>query len=77
MTSKNPFEIRAEMLQLAKDYMDQQYHMNIQFYENMIAEGENVRGSIISQVKDAYKMYTVEELMAKANEMYAFVSEKK
>ena len=28
MTTKNPFEIRAEILQLAKDYMDQQYHMN-------------------------------------------------
>jgi len=39
MSNKNPFEIRAEMLKLAKDYMDQQYHMNIQFYENMIAEG--------------------------------------
>ena len=25
MTQKNPFEIRAEMLQMAKDYMDQQY----------------------------------------------------
>ena len=25
MTHKNPFEIRTEMLQMAKDYMDQQY----------------------------------------------------
>ena len=76
MSNKNPFEIRAEMLQLAKDYMDQQYHMNIQFYENMITEGKKVREDIEDQLKDAYKMYTMEELMQKAKEMYTFVSKK-
>lgn len=77
MSNKNPFEIRAEMLQLAKDYMDQQYHMNIQFYENMVAEGQKLREDIEEQLKDAYKMYTTEELMEKAKEMYSFVSDKK
>ena len=74
--SKNPFEIRAEMLQLAKDYMDQQYQMNIQFYENMIAEGKKTREEIEAQLKEAYKMYSMEELMKKAGEMYSFVSKK-
>ena len=76
MSNKNPFEIRAEMLQLAKSYMDQQYHMNIQFLENMIAEGKKVREEIEDQLKDAYKMYSMEELMEKAKEMYGFVSDK-
>lgn len=76
MANKNPFEIRAEMLQLAKDYMDQQYHMNIQFYENMIAEGKKVREDMEEQLKDAYKMYSMEDLMKKAQEMYSFVSKK-
>ena len=76
MANKNPFEIRAEMLQLAKDYMDQQYHMNIQFYENMVAEGKKVREDIEEQLKEAYKMYSTEELMDKAKEMYSFVSSK-
>ena len=76
MTNKNPFEIRAEMLQLAKEYMDQQYHMNIQFYENMIAEGEKARKDVEEQLKNAYKMYSTEELMEKAKEMYSFVSKK-
>ena len=74
--NKNPFEIRAEMLQLAKEYMDQQYHMNIQFYENMIAEGKKARKDVEEQLKDAYKMYSMEELMEKAKEMYTFVSKK-
>lgn len=76
MSNKNPFEIRADMLQLAKDYMDQQYHMNIQFYENMIAEGKKVREDMEDQLKDAYKMYSMEDLMKKAQEMYSFVSKK-
>lgn len=72
----NPFEIRAEMVKLAKDYMDQQYHMNIQFYENMVAEGKKAREEVEEQLKDAYKMYSMDELMAKAKEMYNFVSTK-
>jgi hypothetical protein len=76
MANKNPFEIRADMLQLAKDYMDQQYHMNIQFYENMVVEGKKVREDVEEQLKDAYKMYSTEELMTKAKEMYSFVSTK-
>jgi hypothetical protein len=77
MSNKNPFEIRAEMLKLAKDYMDQQYHMNIQFYENMIAEGEKARKDVEDCLQDAYKMYSMDELMEKAKELYTFVSEKK
>jgi ABC-type transporter lipoprotein component MlaA len=72
MTQKNPFEIRAEMLQLAKDYMDQQYHMNIQFAEKMMDAGKKSA----EEMKDLYKMYTVDELMEKAKEMYSFVSKK-
>ena len=37
--NKNPFEIRAEMLQLAKDYMDQSYHMNLTFMQKAMEEG--------------------------------------
>ena len=76
MSNKNPFEIRAEMLQLAKDYMDQQYHMNIQFLENMMAEGKKSREEVEAQLKEAYQMYSMDDLMEKAKEMYNFVSKK-
>lgn len=76
MANKNPFEIRADMLQLAKEYMDQQYHMNIQFYENMIAEGKKNRKEVQDNLKEAYQMYSMDELMNKAKEMYSFVSTK-
>ena len=70
--NKNPFEIRADMLQLAKDYMDQQYQMNIQFAEKMMEQNKQTADDF----KDMYKMYSIEELMAKAKEMYEFVSKK-
>tara|TARA_R110002153_G_scaffold267450_1_gene431571 strand:- start:2 stop:223 length:222 start_codon:yes stop_codon:yes gene_type:complete len=72
MSNKNPFEIRAEMLQLAKDYMDQQYHMNIQFTEKMVEQGKQT----MEEVKDTYKMYSMADLMENAKELYSFVSKK-
>lgn len=73
MSSKNPFEIRADMLKLAKDYMDQQYNMNVQLMNDMYEQGKKN----YEEVQEAYKMYSMEDLMNKAKEMYSFVSEKK
>mgnify|MGYP000739271562 CR=1 FL=1 len=72
MANKNPFEIRADMLKLAKDYMDSQYHMNVQLMNDMYEQGNKT----FEEVQDAYKMYDMDELMSKAKEMYSFVSNK-
>jgi len=72
MSNKNPFEIRAEMLQLAKDYMYQQYHMNITFMNDMYEHGKKT----YQEVEEAYRMYSMEDLMSKAKELYSFVSTK-
>jgi ABC-type transporter lipoprotein component MlaA len=72
MSNKNPFEIRSDMLALAKDYMDQQYQMNVSFAEKALEAGKKS----IEEVQDMYKMYSMEDLMEKAKEMYSFVSKK-
>jgi len=72
MSHKNPFEIRTEMLQMAKDYMDQQYQMNIQLANDLYEQGQKTA----EEVKDAYQIYSVEDMMNKAKEMYSFVSKK-
>ena len=72
MSNKNPFEIRTEMLQLAKDYMDTQYHMNVEFAQRALDTGKKT----VEEVQDMYKMYSMDELMEKAKEMYSFVSKK-
>ena len=63
--NKNPFEIRAEMLQLAKDYMDTQHQLNIQLMNDMFEQGRKT----YEDVQEAYKMYSMDELMEKAKEM--------
>ena len=70
--NKNPFEIRAEMLQLAKEYMDQQQQINVQFAEAMMEKGKKS----LEDIQESYQMYSVDELMEKAKEMYSFVSSK-
>ena len=72
MANKNPFEIRAEMIKLAKDYMDAQHQLNVQLVNDMYEQGKKT----FEDVQDAYKMYTMDDLMAKAKEMYSFVSTK-
>jgi Tfp pilus assembly protein PilF len=72
MTTKNPFEIRAEILQLAKDYMDQSYHVNLNFMQKAMEEGKKT----FEDYQAAAKMYTTEDLMKKAQEMYTFVAKK-
>jgi len=72
MSNKNPFEIRADMLQMAKDYMDRQWEMNYSFTQQLFDQGKNN----IEDVQQALKPYSTEELMKKATEMYSFVTKK-
>jgi hypothetical protein len=70
--SKNPFEIRAEMLQMAKDYLDRQWEMNCAFAQQVFDK----TGTATEEMKAAMKIYSTEELMKKAQEFYGFVSKK-
>jgi len=70
--SKSGFEIRAEMLQLAKEYMDQQSKMNFELAEKLSEQGQKT----LEEFNDTYKMYSMEDLIEKAKEMYSFVSNK-
>lgn len=72
MSNKNPFEIRAEMLNIAKEYMDDQHKLNVRFMEKMVEEGKRS----VEELQTVYQMYSMEDLMEKAKEMYSFVSKK-
>ena len=69
MTNKNPFEIRADVLAMTKDYMDKQVELNTALFQQMMEAGKKT-------IEDCPTMYTMEELQEKAKEMYAFVSKK-
>jgi hypothetical protein len=70
MSNKNPFEIRADILAMAKDYMDKQVELNTALFTQMMEAGKKT-------IEDVPQMYTMEELQEKAKEMYSFVAEKK
>lgn len=73
MSNKNPFELRTEILEMAKDYMDKQTQMNVDFTAKMFEAGQKTA----EELKEAMTSYTMDDLMDKAKEMYNFVSEKK
>lgn len=71
--SKTPFEIRSDILAMAKDYMDRQYEANVALAEQMVAAGEKTWG----EVQEMTKLYTPAELMEKAEAFYnGFVTKK-
>lgn len=69
---KNPFEIRSDMIALAKDYLDKQYELNVQLANDMYEQGKKT----LEEVQEAYKMYSIEDVIEKAQQMYSFVSTK-
>lgn len=72
MSNKNPFEIRTEMLAMAKDYLDNAWTMNMEFTQKMFEEGKKSA----EELQTAMTPYSMEELTAKAKELYSFVSKK-
>ena len=74
----NPYQIRTDILAMAKSMMDKQYDTQMQIAQTMFeANKENMELATEAWNKYIPKMYTMEEMMEKANEMYSFVSEKK
>jgi hypothetical protein len=69
MSSKNPFEIRTEVLAMAKEYLDKQVELQVEYTKKMIEAGEKIASEMPT-------MYSTEELIAKAQELYGFVSKK-
>ena len=72
MTQKNPFEIRAEMVELAKQYMDNQQAYAVTMAELMFREGKVQ----MEEMQKSYQMYSVDDLMETAKKFYSFVSTK-
>jgi CRISPR/Cas system-associated endonuclease Cas3-HD len=74
----NPYQIRTDVLAMAKNMLDKQYDTQMEIAKTMFeANKENMELATEAWNKYIPKMYTMEEVMEKANEMYSFVSEKK
>lgn len=77
MSNKNPFELRTDILAMAKDYMDQQYQLNKEFAQRAFDEAVAAQKVTVDSWKSYVpEMYSVEDLMKKAQDLYGFVTKK-
>lgn len=81
MTTKNGFEIRLEVLKMAKEMMDQQYNdASNAYWSTLHSAAEKWNKSVEELVKQTQEMkpvmYSPQDIMEKAQELYGFVSKK-
>ncbi|MBT3592770.1 MAG: hypothetical protein HN519_02230 [Hellea sp.] len=74
----NPFQIRYDVLNMAKDMLDKAYENQINLAHQMM----DMHKENADQMREAYEKYipkaiTPEEIKAQAEKLYEFVSEKK
>jgi hypothetical protein len=71
-----PFEIRAKMIELAQDYLQKQFELNAEFakqtFDELVKSGEKVQQDYMQYMP---KMYTAEDILAKAKQLYGFVKD--
>lgn len=74
----NPFELRAQMLSMAQEYLQQQQEINLDFagrtFEQLVKEGKKVAED---WQQYAPKMYSFEDVLKEANKLYGFVKDVK
>ncbi len=72
-----PFELRAQMLKMAQEYLQTQYETNVEFAKR--AFDEMVKAGKLQQDQFAQylpQMYTFDDITNKAKELYSFVEKK-
>jgi len=67
MSNKNPFEIRLDVLAMAKDYMDKVHAANVELAEKLAETGNKST----EKLQQMMTMYTPEELLKQAEEFYS------
>ena len=75
---KNPYELRFDVLSMAKEMMDRQYDLAVDATHMAMEKFSNDTTDPKEFFKEyAPKMYQPKEVLKTAEELYTFVSEKK
>ena len=73
----NPFEIRAQLLDMSKQYLDKQFEVNTEFTKRAFEEMAKNGQDIMQKYQEfAPKMYTFEDVVEHAKKLYGFVNSK-
>jgi hypothetical protein len=75
--TKTPYEIRLELLQMAKEHLDATFKAQVDFANQMTAALVAANKATAEELqKWAPKAYTTDEIIKKAAELYGFVQKK-
>jgi len=73
----NPYQIRTDILSMAKEMMDKSYDTQMQLaYSIMEQYKDNAEQALEAWQRYVPKMYTPDEVKAQAEKLYEFVTEK-
>ena len=74
----NPYQIRTDILAMAKEMLDKQYDMQMMMaHQAMDLYKENAEQALEAYQRYVPKAITPEEIKSQAEKLYEFVSEKK
>jgi hypothetical protein len=75
--AKNPYEIRFDLLTMAKDMLDRQYEQNCTMAWEAINKAMDTNKELYKNVeKYIPKMFTPEEVIDQAEKLQAFINKK-
>ena len=70
----NPYQIRTDVLAMAKEMLDRQYETNMEIaHRSMDLYKDNAEQALEAWQRYVPKMYTPEELKEQAEKLYSFV----
>ena len=77
MSNKNPFELRFDVLCMAKELCDKAYEQQQSIFWEMVNDAR-AKQQDTAEVVDKYtpKMYQPTEIFAQAEELYKFITKK-
>jgi hypothetical protein len=78
MTQSNPYQIRTDVLSMAKEMLDKAYDTQLEVAKTMMEQSKS-NSELALEAWERYipKMYTPEELKKQAEKLYEFVSHNK
>lgn len=73
----NPYQIRTDILAMAKEMLDKTYESQMEIARKaMDTYKENTEQALEAWQRYVPKMYTPDEIISKAEELYKFVTDK-
>jgi hypothetical protein len=86
MSTKTPYEIRLELLQMSQSYFETIQNANLTAIQNLMCsaiastEGHNMSDVQIKQMTDRFNQaftptYSVDDVIKHAKEMYSFIND--